>query len=91
MSLDRMNNPHGPIWYLPNFVIVNKNKNCKTQMVFDAAAKTKGKSLNDELLKGPSLQLKSIINIIMHFRQSIVALSMELLSGADYRKRPSCP
>lgn len=61
-------------WYLPHFAVVNQNKPNKIRVVFDAAAKSNGISLNDMLLPGPDLY-SSIISVIWKFRQQKIAFS----------------
>ena len=70
MTTKRALNPFGPVWYLLHFDTINKNKGNKRCLVFDAAAKCHGLSLNDNLLKGPpQLQPKPLTSILMHFRE----------------------
>ena len=59
-------------WYLPHHAVTNPNKQ-RLRVVFDAAARFAGKSLNSELLKGPDL-LQNLIGIILRFRQERIAL-----------------
>jgi len=56
------------IWYIPHFPVFNPNKPGKTRIVFDAAAKSSGRSLNDELLPGPDL-LTPLVSVLFKFRQ----------------------
>lgn len=65
--------PDGMVWYLPIFAVFNKNKPGKSRVVWDAAAKTNGLSLNSFLLKGPDL-LTSLLAILLSFRQKAVAI-----------------
>lgn len=64
---------HPRIWYLPIFTVVNPNKPAKVRLVWDAAAKVDGISLNSALLKGPD-QLTPLPNVLSVFRQRRIAI-----------------
>ncbi|KAL9958197.1 hypothetical protein ACROYT_G035176 [Oculina patagonica] len=49
----------------------------KTRVVFDCAAKLRGMSLNDHLLKGPDLT-SSIVGVLKRFRHERVALAVDV-------------
>ena len=51
----------------------NPHKPDKVRAVFDCAAKYKGTSLNDNLIRGPDL-MNSLIGVLMRFRKERVAL-----------------
>ena len=65
------------VWYLPHFGVTNKNKPGRVRLVFDAAAKSHGISFNDLMLPGPDL-LKSLLGVIMRFRQKRVAIKADI-------------
>ena len=54
-------------WYLPHHPVFNVNKPGKLRVVFDAASRYKGKSLNDVLHTGPDL-VNKLIGVLLRFR-----------------------
>lgn len=62
----------GKSWFLPLFVVTNKNNNRK-RIVWDAAAKVQNTALNTVLMKGPDL-LRSLIGILLRFREYRIAV-----------------
>ena len=69
--------PNAKTWYLPHFGVTNSNKPGKFRLVFDAAAKAQGRSLNDFLLTGPDL-LRPLTTVLSKFRQHEIAFSGDI-------------
>ena len=67
----------GRTWYLPHFDVYNPMKPEKFRIVHDAAAKSRGLSLNDYLLTGPDL-LQSLPGVMMRFRRHRIAISGDI-------------
>ncbi|XP_055604679.1 uncharacterized protein LOC129752915 [Uranotaenia lowii] len=63
----------GQIWYLPLGIVRNPKKPTKVRLIWDAAAKTNGVSLNDMLMKGPDM-VTSLPAVLVRFRQRSVAI-----------------
>jgi len=55
-------------WHLPHFGVFNPNKPGKMRLVFEAAAKAHGVSLNDTMFSGPDL-LTRLVTVLFKFQQ----------------------
>ena len=64
-------------WYIPHHAVTNPNKPGKVRVVFDAAAKYNGTSLNDQLLQVPCLT-NDLIGVLIRFREEEVAFSADV-------------
>ncbi|UYV77149.1 hypothetical protein LAZ67_14003446 [Cordylochernes scorpioides] len=53
-------------WYIPHFGVTNPNKPGKLRLVFDAAARLNGVSLNEALSKGPDL-IRPLTSVLWNF------------------------
>lgn len=63
-------------WFLPHFQVDQPAKN-KIRVVFDAACKTQGKSLNTELLSGPDMN-QPMTKVLLRFREGLVAVCADI-------------
>lgn len=64
-------------WYLPHFSVLNPLKPGKLRLVFDAAARVEGVSLNSRLLKGPQ-QYRPLPAVLFNFRMRKVAVCADI-------------
>ncbi|XP_038116949.1 uncharacterized protein LOC119769121 [Culex quinquefasciatus] len=64
-------------WYLPLGVVLNPKKPGKVRVIWDAAAKVDGVSLNTMLLKGPDL-LTPLLSVLFQFRERQVAICADI-------------
>ncbi|XP_058816672.1 uncharacterized protein LOC131679946 [Topomyia yanbarensis] len=65
------------VWYLPLGAVINPKKPGKVRVIWDAAAKVNGISLNTMLLKGPDM-LTSLPAVLSRYRQRQVAISADI-------------
>ncbi|XP_058817860.1 uncharacterized protein LOC131681166 [Topomyia yanbarensis] len=64
-------------WYLPLGIVLNPKKPGKVRLIWDAAAKVKGVSLNTMLLKGPDL-LTPLLSVLYRYREREVAICEDI-------------
>ncbi|XP_055613814.1 uncharacterized protein LOC129760233 [Uranotaenia lowii] len=79
-------------WYLPLGVVINPKKPDKIRLIWDAAAKVDGVSLNSMLMKGPDL-LSSLLSILLRYRERQVAISgdiREMFHQMSVREEDRC-
>ncbi|XP_043199298.1 uncharacterized protein LOC122369009 isoform X1 [Amphibalanus amphitrite] len=77
LTEEELQKHHQRCWYLPHHAVTSASKPGKFRVVFDAAAKFAGTSLNENLLTGPDL-LKQIPGVLLRFRQQPVALIADI-------------
>ncbi|XP_033100194.1 uncharacterized protein LOC117103698 [Anneissia japonica] len=66
-------------WYLPHHPVINPHKAGNVRIVFDCAAKWRGTSLNDNLIKGPEMT-SNLVQVLLRFRQERIALVADVES-----------
>ena len=64
-------------WYLPHHPVFNVNKPNKCRVVFDAAARFNGVSLNDQLYQGTDTA-NSLIGVLIRFHEEETAFTAYL-------------
>ncbi|UYV80830.1 hypothetical protein LAZ67_19001901 [Cordylochernes scorpioides] len=77
-------------WYIPQFGITNPNKPGKLRLVFDAAARSNGVSLYEDLSKGPDL-IRPLTSVLWNFRVHNIARNGNItttLFGSKARVAP---
>jgi hypothetical protein len=62
---------------LPHHAVTHPHKPGKIRVVFDCASAYRGKSLNQELLKGPDL-VSSLVGVLLRFRTGSVAVAADI-------------
>ena len=70
-------NPDEPAWYPPIGDVKSPDKTTKCRLVFDAAAKKDGISLNDALEKGPCF-MNSLFDVLVGWRQNEIAFAGDI-------------
>jgi hypothetical protein len=67
------------LFFLPHHAVFKESSaTTKTQVVFDASAKsTTGVSMNDMLMVGPTIQ-QDLISIILRFRMHVYAMTADI-------------
>ncbi|KAL9975233.1 hypothetical protein ACROYT_G012367 [Oculina patagonica] len=64
-------------WYLPHHPVTSPTKPGKVRIVFDAAAKYEGTSLNKNLLSGPDMT-NSLVGVLLRFRQGTIGIAADI-------------
>ncbi|XP_058814579.1 uncharacterized protein LOC131678438 [Topomyia yanbarensis] len=64
-------------WYLPLGIVLNPKKPGKVRVIWDAAAKVNGISLNTMLMKGPDL-LTPLLSVLFQYRERSVAICADI-------------
>ena len=72
---DTSNDKIGKVWFIPHHAVIAKNK--KPRVVFDCNAKFEGRSLNEEMLKGPDL-VNSASGVMIRFREEDYAFTADI-------------
>ena len=76
---EKLNHCDGRVWYLPHHGVYHPKKPEKIRVVFDCSAEYQGKSLNQQLFKGPDLT-NNLIGVLIRFRQYEVTYTTDVES-----------
>ena len=74
---EEINKVSQKIWYVPHYPVYHQAKPGKIRIVFDATAKFKGTSLNENLIHGPNLA-NEVIEVFFRFRKEQVAIAADV-------------
>ncbi|XP_055848210.1 uncharacterized protein LOC129913509 [Episyrphus balteatus] len=70
--------PNEPHYYIPHHAVFKQSTTTKLRVVFDASAKTtNGKSLNEQLLIGPTIQPK-LFSTVLNWRKHKVVITADV-------------
>jgi hypothetical protein len=75
-------------WFLPHHGVINPQKPEKLRVVFDAATKFQGTSLNNQLVQGPDFT-NNLIGVHLRFRQHQIAVMLGILKKCSCKYK--CP
>ncbi|XP_068676111.1 uncharacterized protein [Montipora foliosa] len=79
LTKDELGTISNTTWYLPHHPVTNPNKPGKVRVVFDAAARFDGSSLNEQLVGGPTLT-NDLTGVLFRFREDEIAFSADIES-----------
>ena len=74
---DRCSRDDGKVWYLPHHSVVHPRKPEKVRVVFDCAARYRGTSLSNRVLRGPDLTNK-LVGVLLRFREEPFSLMADI-------------
>ena len=77
LTKDEVGTISNTTWYLPHHPVTNPNKPGKVRVVFDAAARFVGTSLNEQLVRGPTLT-NDLTGVLVRFREDEIAFSADI-------------
>ncbi|XP_068674574.1 uncharacterized protein [Montipora foliosa] len=77
LTKDEVGSISDTTWYLPHHPVTNQNKPGKVRVVFDAAARFGGTSLNEQLVRGPTLT-NDLTGVLVRFREDEIAFSADI-------------
>ncbi|XP_068676335.1 uncharacterized protein [Montipora foliosa] len=79
LTKDELGTISDTTWYLPHNPVTNPNKPGKVRVVFDVAARFGGTSLNEQLVRGPTLT-NDLTGVLVRFREDEIAFSADIES-----------